>query len=138
MLWECYASLLRDTQGASPRLTFQEAQERMKYYLVASLKMTPNQPTFLEARDALLAAAYATDPVDDQRFFTAFAKRGAGSGAVIPARFTIDNNGLTQSFTVASDATLTGATLNDSVTSCDHDGVLDAGETGQLVVTLQN
>ncbi|HZD96300.1 MAG TPA: M36 family metallopeptidase, partial [Candidatus Sulfotelmatobacter sp.] len=33
MLWECYAALLRDTLGPSPRLTFKQAQDRMKDYL---------------------------------------------------------------------------------------------------------
>ena len=55
MLWECYAALLRD----SPRLTFDEARNRMRGYLVASLKLTPINPTLLEARDALLAVAFA-------------------------------------------------------------------------------
>ena len=31
-----------------------------------------------------------------------------------------------------------GATLTDDVTSCDHDGSLDNGETGRLTVTLRN
>ena len=52
MLWECYASLLRDTLGDKPRFTFEQAQQRMKEYLVASLRATPVNPTFLEARDA--------------------------------------------------------------------------------------
>jgi hypothetical protein len=37
MLWECYAGLLRD----SGRLTFEQAQSRMKDYLVAAYKLTP-------------------------------------------------------------------------------------------------
>jgi hypothetical protein len=138
MLWECYAALLRDTQGPTPRLSFSDAQERMKYYLVASFKMTPIAPTFLEARDALLAAAYATDPVDYDRFFNAFAKRGAGYGAQIPDRYTLDNSPLTESFSVSNDASFEGATLDDTVISCDHDGVLDTGETGHLTLTLHN
>lgn len=90
MLWECYASLLRDTLVATPRLTFHEAQERMKNHLVAAYKMTPSQPTFLKARDALLASAKASDLVDYVLFLQAFAKRGAGVDAVSPDRFTIE------------------------------------------------
>jgi hypothetical protein len=138
MLWECYASLLRDTQGPTPRLTFQEAQTRMKYYLVAALKMTPINPTFVEGRDALLVAAYATDPSDYDRFWHAFAKRGAGFGAVAPDRYSGDNNGVTESFSVVSDAEFTVATLDDSVTPCDHDGILDTGETGKVTISLRN
>ena len=52
MLWECYAALLRD-----PRHSFADAQDLMKRYYVASLKLTPPDPTLLEARDAVLAAA---------------------------------------------------------------------------------
>jgi len=52
MLWECYASLLRDTN----RLTFTEANERMRSYLVAAYKITALMPTFIDARDAVLGA----------------------------------------------------------------------------------
>src|SRR5262249_55241614 len=76
MLWECYAGLLRETLGPSPRLTFLEAQDRMKKYLIAALSMTPIAPTFTEARDALLAVAQASDPADLDVFRVAFAKRG--------------------------------------------------------------
>ncbi len=51
MLWECYSNLI-----LSGRLTFAQAQERMKRYLVMGYKLTPIDPTFVEARDALLAA----------------------------------------------------------------------------------
>ena len=46
MLWDCYVGLLRDTA----RYTFPQANLRMRQYLVASLKLTPNAPTILEAR----------------------------------------------------------------------------------------
>ncbi len=91
MLWECYASLL----NAYP---FQEAQDRMKSYLVAAYKATPNSPTLLEARDALLAAAAASDPADYTRFVNAFAKRGAGFGAKAADRDSVDHVGVVESF----------------------------------------
>jgi hypothetical protein len=43
-LWECYASILRDTLGGAPRLTFNQAQQRMKDYIVAGYKLTPADP----------------------------------------------------------------------------------------------
>jgi hypothetical protein len=138
MMWECYASLMRDTLGTSPRLTFAQAQDRMKQYLVASLAMTPSSPTFLEARDAVLAAAYATDARDYVEFQQAFAKRGAGRGAVSPDRYSTNNVGVVESYATGADIVFAGASLNDSVASCDHDGVLDSGDTGVLTVTLRN
>ena len=49
----------------------------MKRYLVMSYKLTPPLPTFLEARDALLMAAYANDPAHYRIFASAFARRVA-------------------------------------------------------------
>ena len=137
MLWECYASLLRDTLGTSPRLTFEDAQARMKSYLVASLKMTPSYPTLLEARDALLAVAYATDGNDFANFWHAFAKRGAGSSAVGPDRSDYNNLGIVESNAVPVGLTIVDAVLTESKT-CDKDGLLDIGETGILTVTVRN
>ncbi|MDX6384619.1 MAG: hypothetical protein QOK48_2192, partial [Blastocatellia bacterium] len=138
MLWECYAALLRDTQGPAPRLTFQEAQNRMKNYMVAAYKMTPVSPTLLEARDAVLAAAFAYDYNDGVRFGQAFAKRGAGISAISPDRFSATNVGVTESYVSAGTLTYVGATLDDSVETCDHDDYLDHGEKGLLKVTLKN
>lgn len=138
MLWECYASLLRDTQGASPRLTFAQAQTRMKNYLVAAFKMTPNSPTMLETRDAVLAAAFANDPVDGALFGQAFAKRGAGTRAVSADRFSTTNVGSTENFYAGGDITYQGSILDDTIVSTDDDGYLDSNETGQLNITIRN
>ena len=134
MLWECYASLLRD----DGRLPFDEARDRMRRYLVASLKLTPNAPTFVEARDALLAAALAEDPVDFTAFCAAFARRGLGISAVAPDRTSTTLAGVVESFACGGDFKVVSATLDDSVQSCDQDGVLDDGETGWLTITLRN
>lgn len=133
MLWECYASMLRD-----PKYTFDEANLRMRQYLVASLKLTPNAPTFIEARDAVLAAAYATDAYDFKLFADAFAKRGAGTGAKAPDRAQADNVGVVESFVAGNDFEILAATLDDGVVSCDKDGVLDNGETGTLTIQIRN
>ncbi len=95
MLWEVYSSLLND----SARLTFAEAQNRMLDYLVASLKMTPANPTFLEARDALLVVAKARDLADYELFWRAFAKRGAGIDAKAPGHYSNNNAGVVEDFT---------------------------------------
>jgi len=138
MLWECYASLLRDTLGDHPRLTFAEAQKRMKDYIVASLKMTPANPTFLEARDAVLAVAYANDMTDYREFWEAFAKRGSGIRAVAAERYSTANFGTVEDFTVGADASVVAVSVNDSAPTCRFDGILDGGERGTLKVTLRN
>ncbi|BDG01028.1 myxosortase-dependent M36 family metallopeptidase [Anaeromyxobacter oryzae] len=134
MLWECYAALLNE-----PGLPFDQAQTRMKNYLVAAYKLTPSAPTFLEARDAVLAAAYATDPVDYQLFWKAFAKRGAGMGAVAADRYASDNGPVVESYAVGPDLQVAGVRFGAVTSGCDDgDAVLDAGETGTLTLTVKN
>lgn len=138
-LWECYAALLRDTTGPAPRLTFAEANLRMREYLVASLKLTPQSPTFLEGRDALLAAALAGDRDDFDRFWAAFAKRGFGVGAVAPARFSDTNAGAVESFSLGGLLVLEDVTFGGVTSGCDDgDATLDDGETGVLTLRLRN
>jgi hypothetical protein len=138
MLWEAYAALLRDTLGTSPRLTFAEAQQRMKEYMVASLKITPVAPTFLEARDAVLAAAFARDKVDYQEFWQAFAKRGAGLDAIAAERYSASNAGVTEDFNGSGGMEVISVAFDDSVSTCLRNGLLDGGETGMMRVSLKN
>jgi hypothetical protein len=139
VLWECYAALLRDTTGPAPRLTFAEASLRMREYLVASLKLTPQSPTFLEGRDALLAAASSGDRADFELFWAAFAKRGFGVGAVAPARFSGTNAGVVESFSLGGLLALEGVSYGGVTSGCDDaDGTLDDGETGLLTLRLRN
>jgi hypothetical protein len=139
MLWECWVSLLQGTLGNNPRLTFDEARDRMKDYLVAAYKMTPNSPTLLEARDALLAAAFANDKLDFALFWNAFARRGAGINAVAPDRYSVTNSpGLVESFEVGGALDVISTSLDDSFVSCDRDGTLDNAEVGKLTIVIRN
>lgn len=134
MLWECYAALINDTG----RLTFAQAHQHMKDILVGGYKLTPNAPTFTEARDAVLAAAMAYDPADFALMAQAFAKRGMGTGAVSPPRDDATNTGVVESYTLGGDVALASATLDDDLHNCDDDGYLDNGERASLRVTVAN
>ncbi|MBX7101895.1 MAG: myxosortase-dependent M36 family metallopeptidase, partial [Myxococcaceae bacterium] len=133
MLWEVYAALLND-----PRYTFEQARDRMRSYLVAAYKITAVMPTFVDARDALLAAASARDMQDFALFSAAFARRGLGMRAVAPDRDSRTNSGVVESFLTGNDFQVVSVTLDDSRHSCDHDGVLDNGEQGKLTVKIKN
>ena len=137
MLWESYAALLRDTQGPNPRLTFAQAQDRMKKYLVAGYKLTPFAPTFVEARDAILAAAYANDVNDGFLICSAFAKRGAGTRAVAPDRLSTTNSPVTESYVCGNDVAFQDSAVS-VVAQCDSDVFLDNSETATLTITLRN
>jgi hypothetical protein len=133
-LWECYAALLQD----KTRLTFQQAQERMRRYLVASLKLTPVSPTYTEARDAVLMAMFASDRKDYDLCVDGFAKRGLGAGAISPDRNSADHAGVKESFQTGAALFIDGLKLDQSLVSCDTDGVLDNGESGYLSIVVRN
>ena len=104
MLWGCYASLLNDTS----RLSFAQAQDRMKRYLVAAYKITPNDPTLIEARDALFAAISANDANDLSLCRNAFALRGAGIFARSGPRNSATNSGNLESYFATTPANYPG------------------------------
>jgi hypothetical protein len=97
VLWEAYAGFLKDG-----RYGMAQARKRVQNYVIAGLKMTPNAPTMLEARDAILAVADASDDADFTLWATAFAKRGMGLGAVGPDRNSNTHIGVTESYVVAA------------------------------------
>ncbi|WNG15656.1 myxosortase-dependent M36 family metallopeptidase [Cystobacter fuscus] len=129
LLWDCYVSLLR----AYP---FQEAQQRMKQYLVNGYKLTPATPTYLEARDALIAAAAAADNADAHRFWKAFARRGAGGGATAPSRYSATHSGVVESYDLIALPTFSLEISKDE--ACDNDDILDNGEKGLLHLKVRN
>ncbi|HEX6836334.1 MAG TPA: M36 family metallopeptidase, partial [Polyangia bacterium] len=135
-LWDCYVGMLRDTAHHS----YDDALTTMRDYIVASYKMTPVGPTMLEARDALLLAALSNTakPNDFTIFTQAFARRGMGVGAVGPDAGSTDLTGVVESNFAGADLEFASATVTDDTSSCDHDGVLDSGETGTVTVYMNN
>lgn len=155
-LLEVYVALLND----SSRLSFSEAKERMAHYFIASLKVTPSDPSFTDARDALLAVAYATDMQDYALMQKAFAKRGLGVRAVAHTnrffgaqgsfeynieRVVIDK---VESFVEIPFDTLSekaketpffrfGNELS-AFFVCDKDDIMDEYEFGELEITVRN
>jgi hypothetical protein len=139
MLFEAYTNLIDTLKAATPPVPFEEIKRRMADYLVAGMKATPSEPTFVEQRDAILSTIYATKRMDD---FTAiakgFAKRGLGVAAVAPPASSMNLNEAVENMDFKGALGFVEAKLDDSVTSCDKDGVLDSNETGKLTVTVKN
>ena len=139
VLWDGFANLVNDD-----RHSFDEAKHRMLGYLVNGYKMTPVGPTYTEARDAILAAAYAKDPADYKLLLKAFADRGMGLGAVSPDRDNGKHTGVVEStktelstFEVSShslERDYEGATTG----FCTNNGILDNGETGTVSFNFLN
>lgn len=140
-LWDCYASLLRDTLpgpgGATPRLDFFEAQRRMAEYLVAGYKLTPMAPTYTEARDALLVAMAVSDLRDLELCGIAFAGRGMGLRARAPVRQSLALSNIEESYEEGGDLKVDSMELIETA-GCDDDDVLDPGERGLLRIRVRN
>ncbi|WP_394849511.1 M36 family metallopeptidase [Pendulispora brunnea] len=138
-LFDAYANLQKAGQAATPPRTFEESKRRMADYLVAGMKATPVEPTFAEQRDAILGAVWATGRREDfDALAQGFAKRGLGVGAVAPPTDSYTLDEAVESFSTGGDFAFVDATMDDSGSSCDRDGVLDSGETGKLVVRVRN
>jgi hypothetical protein len=138
MLFEGYVGLLERSKLPDPPYSFEQARRRMADYVVAGMALAPPQPTFNEQRDALLAAAFAEDPEDMLVLAKGFTKRGLGSCAVSPPKSSPDNTGLVESFELQGALQILSMKLDDSLLSCDSDGLLDATEKGRVTFEIAN
>jgi MYXO-CTERM domain-containing protein len=133
MLWEAYVGLAKD-----PTQPFDQDQRRMGDYVTGGLQATPVDSTFTETRDGILALAVATDPGDMLLAAQGYARRGAGTCAVSPPRNSTDLVGVVESYEVKPGLAIVSSSFDDSIKSCDNDGILDANERGLLTITLSN
>jgi Zn-dependent metalloprotease len=138
-LWESYAALLNRED-----LSFSQAQSKMRDYVVAGLMITPSSPTYIEARDAILAAALADNVDNYNTIRAAFAKRGMGINAVAPHRDSEDHAGVVEDFNATgSNVELISTSFDTAYTGesggfCDNDSVLDVRETAAFKFSLRN
>ncbi|MEO8672155.1 MAG: M36 family metallopeptidase [Tahibacter sp.] len=132
-MWECSRNILT----ASPAAQFEATKRRILGYVVAGLKGMPLEPTYTEARNALLFAIRAHDDDDYRRCRSGFAKRGLGAGAIAPDRHSYSLRGAIESF---SDSDRAVSIVDSQLIEIggDGDGVLDRGENGQLRITVIN
>ncbi|MDF2698388.1 MAG: family peptidase, partial [Labilithrix sp.] len=139
MLFDGYLAMLEEAKKPGSRFaSFADAKRTMADYVVGGMVLAPADPTFTEQRDALLMAAMARDPRDARLLAEAFGARGAGTCAVSPFRDSIDFTDVQEAYGVRSDLRLEIVDVTDGPRSCDHDGVLDAGEGGQVEVRVAN
>jgi extracellular elastinolytic metalloproteinase len=90
-LWEVFVNLVT-------KHGHQEAEQRMLKYVIGGLKLTPARPTFIQARDGIIAAVSALDASDLPPVWAGFAKRGMGVGAVSPPSSSNSLVGVVESF----------------------------------------
>jgi hypothetical protein len=134
-LWDCYSALLNATPPG--QANFENTQARMKRYLVGGYKLTPSAPTYLEARDAVLATMVAESVPDFEICAAQFARRGMGILAIDAPRDSTTHAGAVEDTTVGADLSATDVAADDGL-ACDNDGYIDLDEAGSITIDVQN
>jgi subtilisin-like proprotein convertase family protein len=131
MLWEVRSQLI-EQHGAV------EGNRRVLQYVTDGMKLAPLNPNMLQERDAILSAAFASDPNDVLPIRRGFAIRGLGYYASIQNPGTGSNNAaVTESFEAVGNVFIApGFSVSDA--PGDGDGFPEAGEPLLLTVPLTN
>ena len=114
--------------------------QTMLQLVTDALKLTPNDPSFIDARDALLDADCATNACANERWiWEGFADRGLGYGAVAP----LGVSGLSDWHHMSTAASpempmldVSAITIDDTIGN--NNGAIDPGEPVRLTVQLGN
>ncbi len=123
-LWECRANLIKQYGFAG--------NGTMLQLVVDGMKLLPTNPTFAQARDALLLADQVNAGGSNQMaLWRGFAKRGLGYSATVPE--SPSTVGIIQAFDLPFDIGVRVAEAGG-----DGDGYIDPGEDGSLTVVLTN
>jgi uncharacterized repeat protein (TIGR01451 family) len=141
-LWEVRSRLIADPAGANGDVP--TGNHTMLQLVTDALKMTPVNPNFTDARDAVLDADCATHAcANETSIWAGFADRGLGYGAQAPytvqGRFIRSHEGLHESFVppfLDIVDPLTDVTIDDS--AANNNGAIDPGEPIKLTIKLTN
>ncbi|MEA2149594.1 MAG: extracellular elastinolytic metalloproteinase [Solirubrobacteraceae bacterium] len=103
--------------------------------VTAGLRLSPNNPSFLEERDAILLADRQSGGADYVQLWTIFARRGMGYGARITSAAATT---ATEAFDLPPRLAHESTTVSDPAPGGDGDDVVEPGETASLVEELRN
>ena len=131
-LWEVRSRVIADPAGANGDVP--TGNHTMLQLVTDGLKMTPIDPSFTDARDALIDADCATNAcANEASIWAGFADRGLGYGAKTPYNvifgFTAGHLGIHESFSVPFLDVANPATdviIDDSASN--NNGAIDSGE----------
>ncbi len=141
-LWEVRSRVIADPAGANGDVP--TGNQTMLQLVTDALKMTPIDPSFTDARDAIFDADCATNAcANEDSIWGGFADRGLGYGAKTPFNvlfgFTAGHLGVHESFSVPFLDVVdpsTDVAIDD--TASNNNGLIDPGEAIKLTVTLTN
>ncbi len=141
-LWEVRSRVIADPAGANGSVP--TGNHTMLQLVTDGLKMTPVDPSFTDARDAILDADCATNAcANEVSIWDGFADRGLGYGSRTPYNIVFGwvgaHMGIKESFSspfldVANPPS--DVTIDDSPSN--NNGAIDPGEAVRLTVKLTN
>lgn len=137
-LWEIRARYIA-------RLGWEAGNRRILQHVTDGMKLTPSLPTFLQARDAIVAGVLATGtPEDIVDIWAGFAVRGMGASASIQNTGGLDAFGtgtgltrVTEAFDLPNLIISPDISVSDALEG-DNDGSFEPGETVSISVSLKN
>ncbi|HEU4509008.1 MAG TPA: M36 family metallopeptidase [Pyrinomonadaceae bacterium] len=134
-LWEVRSRIITANGGSVPT-----GNQIMLQLVTDALKMTPINPSYIDARDALIDADCATNAcANEQSIWNGFATRGLGYGARVSTSYglapLVSHQGIAESFATPGLDVQTVA-VNDSLGN--NNGAIDPGEPIRITVTLTN
>ncbi|MEZ5429288.1 MAG: M36 family metallopeptidase [Pyrinomonadaceae bacterium] len=128
-LWEVRAILIQQ-HGAV------EGNRRALNYITNGMKLSPLDPTLLQSRDGIIAAAAASDPPDADAVRQAFAIRGMGFSASVDACCGTTTTRVTEAFDLPNVVLVDPFSVSD--TTGNGNGFPEPGENVLLTVNLTN
>ena len=138
-LWEVRSRVIADPAGANGSVP--AGNQTMLQLVTDALKLTPIDPSFIDAREALLDADCATNACANERWiWEGFADRGLGYGARAPlgvAGFSdLAGHMSIEASSEMPELDVSGITVDDTIGN--SNGAIDPGEPVRLTVQLRN
>lgn len=129
-LWEIRARMIT-------RLGAAVGNNRVLQVVTDGMKLAPANPTFLQERDAIIAAAGASSPADAEDAIQGFALRGMGfSARVVVIGTGANDTRVAEAFDLPNLIMGPGFSFSDSPGN--NNGLAEPGETLLLTVPIQN
>ncbi len=138
-LWEMRARIIADPAGANGSVP--TGNQTTLQLVTDGMKLTPANPSFIQARDALIDADCTTNAcANEQSIWDAFADRGLGYGAKVPNSVVFTPGpsghiGVAESFLPAN-LDVNTVVVNDTMGN--SSGFIDANEPVRVFVNLKN
>lgn len=139
-LWEVRSRIIADSAGANGDVP--TGNQTMLGIVTDGMKMTPSNPSFTDARDALIDAdCFANACANEASIWAGFADRGLGYNASAPLgvqlAFVSAHIGIKESF-ASPNLDINTVTVDDSLGIGNGTGFVDPNEPFHLQVNVKN